>query len=270
VVEKFLEGKGALITGGASGFGRGVAYAFAEWGADLVLVDINEQLLEETAKKVAEKTNKKVIPIVCDVVDSKSVKKMAEQAFKELGNVYILFNNAGTALAYGLNVIRIGEKAWDATININLKGQWLLDKFVCRQMNRQVFKPLRGKVIHTSSVYGITLSPFVPAYSISKAGVIALNKLVAKTLAPHITSNAIAPGYHVTGIYGNREDIMLQSMTDGHVKTPLNRAGTVEDVVNLVLFLASSESDFITGHCFTIDGGIADVGVPPYDLDVEI
>ena len=270
MVEKFLEGKGALITGGASGFGRGAAYAFAERGAEIVLVDLNEQLLEETSKKVAEKTGQKVIPIVCDVADSKSVKKMAEQAFIELGNVYILFNNAGTALAYGLNVIRLGEKAWDRTINVNLKGQWLVDKFVCRQMNRQTFKPLRGKVIHTSSGYGITLSPFVPAYSISKVGVIALNKLVAKALAPHITSNAIAPGYHVTGIYGNREDIMLQSMTDGHVKTPLNRIGTVDDVVNLVLYLASNKSDFITGHCFPIDGGIADVGVPSHDLDVEI
>lgn len=270
MVEKFLEGKGALITGGASGFGRGAAYAFAERGADVVIIDINEELLEETAKKVAEKTGQKVIPIVCDVVDSKAVKEMADQAFKELDNVYILFNNAGTVLAYGLNVIRIGENAWDRTINVNLKGQWLVDKFVCRQMNRQSFEPLRGKVIHTSSVYGITLSPFVPVYSISKIAVIALNKLLAKTLAPHITSNAIAPGYHVTGIYGYREDIMLQSMKDGHVKTPLNRIGTIEDVVKLVLFLASSESDFITGHCFTIDGGIADVGVPPYDLDVEI
>ncbi|MFX1452888.1 MAG: SDR family NAD(P)-dependent oxidoreductase [Promethearchaeota archaeon] len=270
MVKKFLEGKGCLITGGASGFGRGAAYALAERGADLVLVDLNEELLEETSKKVTEKTGQKVIPIVCDVVDSKAVKNMADQAFNELDNVYILFNNAGTALAYGLNVIRLGEKAWDRTIDVNLKGQWLVDKFVCRQMNRQDFKPLRGKVIHTSSVYGISLSPFVPAYSISKAGVIALSKLLAKTLAPYITSNSITPGYHVTGIYGYREDIMLQSMEDGHVKTPLNRIGTVEDVVNLLLFLASSKSDFITGHCFTIDGGISEVGVPPYDLDVEI
>ena len=268
--DMFLEGKGALITGGASGFGRNVAYAYAERGADVVLVDINEDLLEETSKNVESKTGKKVIPIICDVSDSKCVKKMTEQAFNELDNIFVLFNNAGTALAYGLNIIRLGEKAWDRTINVNLKGQWLVDKFVCRQMNRQEFKPLRGKVIHTSSVYGISLSPFVPAYSISKAGVIALNKHLAKTLAPHTSSNAITPGYHVTGIYGNREDTVVQSMEDGHVKTPLNRIGTVEDVVNLLLFLASSKSDFITGHCFTIDGGIADVGVPPYDLDVEI
>ena len=270
MVEKFLQGKGALITGGASGFGRGVAHAFAERGADLVLVDIKEELLEETSNDIKQKTGRKVIPVVCDVSDSKRVKKMVDQAFNELDNVYVLFNNAGMAAAYGVDIIRVGEKAWDSTMNINLKGQWLVDKFVARKMNRQKFEPLRGKIIHTSSGYGITLSPFVPVYSITKAGIIALNKLVAKALAPYITSNAIAPGYHVTGIYGNSEDIMRQSMSDGHVKTPLNRIGTVDDVVNLVLYLASSQSDFITGHCFPIDGGIAEVGVPPHKLDTDV
>ena len=268
--ERFLEGKGALITGGASGIGKGTAYAFAERGADLVLVDINEDDLEQTSKDIKSRTGRKVIPIICDVSDSKCVKQLTDQAFNELDNIYILFNNAGIATTYGVDIIRVGEKAWDRTMNINLKGQWLLDKFICRKMNRQNFKPLRGKIIHNSSHYGIVLSPFVPLYSISKAGLIALNKLVAKTLAPHITSNAIAPGFHVTGMYGHREDIMLQVMSDGDVKTPLNRIGTIEDVVNLLLFLASDKSNFITGHCFPIDGGITDVGIPSHKLEVDL
>lgn len=266
----FLKGKGALITGGASGFGRGTAYAFAENGADLILVDVNEKLLEETSKGVKSKYGVKVIPIVCDVSDSKCVKKMTDQAFDELDNIYVLFNNAGLATTYGVDIIRVGEQAWDTTMNINLKGQWLVDKFVSRKMNRQKFEPLRGKIIHNASHFGIVLSPFVPLYSISKAGVIALSKLVAKTLSPFITSNAIAPGFHVTGIYGNREDIMLQVMKDGEVKTPLNRIGTIEDVVDLVLFLASEKSNFITGHCFTIDGGITEAGVPSHRLEVDV
>lgn len=267
---KYLEGKGALITGAASGFGKGVAFALAERGANLVLVDLNAEQLEETSNEIKKKSGKQVSSIICDVSDSKCVKKMADQAFEEIGNVYILFNNAGLATSYGVDILKLGEKAWDRTIDVNLKGQWLVDKFVCRKMNRQSFEPLKGKVIHTTSGYGITLSPFVPAYSISKAGVIALNKLLAKKLAPNITSNAIAPGYHVTGIYGYREDIMLQSMRDGHVQTPLNRIGTIEDVVKLVLFLTSSKSDFITGHCFPIDGGIAEVGVPSHRLEMDI
>ncbi|MHA1916242.1 MAG: SDR family NAD(P)-dependent oxidoreductase [Promethearchaeota archaeon] len=270
MTNKYLEGKGALITGAASGFGKGVAQALSERGADLVLVDLNAEQLEKTSAEIENKSGKKVTSIICDVSDSKCVKKMADQAFEEIGNVYILFNNAGLATSYGVDVLKLGEKAWDRTIDVNLKGQWLVDKFVCRKMNRQSFEPLKGKVIHTTSGYGITLSPFVPAYSISKAGVIALNNLLAKKLAPHITSNAIAPGYHVTGIYGHREDIMLQSMRDGHVKTPLNRIGTIEDVVNLVLFLTSSKSDFITGHCFPIDGGIAEAGVPSHRLEMDI
>ncbi len=235
-----------------------------------MLADINQEGLEETSTDIEKKTNRKVIPIICDVSDSKSVKQLTDKAFDELDNCYILFNNAGIATTYGVDIIRVGEKAWDKTMSINLKGQWLVDKFFSRKMNRQNFKPLRGKIIHNASHYGIVLSPFVPLYSISKAGIIALNKLIAKTLAPHITSNAIAPGFHVTGMYGHREDIMLQVMSDGEVKTPLNRIGTIEDVVNLVLFLASDKSNFITGHCFTVDGGITEVGVPSHRLDVDI
>ena len=90
MVEIFLEGKGALITGGASGFGRGAAYAFAKRGADVVIIDINEELLEETAKKVADKTGQKVVPIACDVSKSDQVEAMAKQAYKELDNVMLL------------------------------------------------------------------------------------------------------------------------------------------------------------------------------------
>jgi 3-oxoacyl-[acyl-carrier protein] reductase len=262
--KNFLEGKGVLITGGASGFGRGVAIKFAKRGADLVLVDINEELLEETSKRIEQETNQKVIPIICDVSDSKQVKTMTEQAFNELDNVYVLFNNAGTASQAGSNIMKISEKAWDININVNLKGQWLIDKTVGRKMNRQKFEPLKGKIIHTSSIAGMVVDDTLSAYSISKAGIIALTQLIAKSLAPYITSNAIAPGYHVTGIYANNEDTVLQSMKMSDVKTPLNRVGTVKDVVNLMMFLASPKSDFITGHIFPIDGGIAEVGVPAH------
>lgn len=269
-MERFLEGKGCLITGGASGFGRAVAYAFGKIGAELVLVDINEELLYETSKNIEKETSQKVIPIVCDVSDAKQVKKMTEQTFSELDNVFVLFNNAGTEAAYGVDILKVGEKAWNITMDVNLKGQWLVDKFVCRKMNRQKFEPLRGKIIHTTSIAGTVVDPLIPVYSISKIGVVGLTQLVAKSVAPYITSNAIAPGFHVTGIYGNREDIMIQTMKDGNVKTPLNRIGTIQDVVDLMIFLASPRSNFITGHIFPIDGGIADVGVAPNTLKSNI
>jgi len=269
MVDKFLEGKGVLITGGASGFGRGVAFAYAERGAELALIDINEELLEETANNIRQKYKCKVIPIICDVSKSEEVQKMAKQASNELENIYILFNNAGIGSIYGPNLLRIKEPIFDSIVNTNLRGQWLVAKYVCKRMKKQKFKPLAGKVICTASVAGVVVNPKLCAYSISKAGVIAMVQLLERDLAPDITVNAISPGYHVTGIYKTYE-AMKATMDDGNVKTPLNRVGTIEDVVNLMIFLASDRSNFITGHNFIVDGGIAEVGVPPHYLDSEI
>jgi 3-oxoacyl-[acyl-carrier protein] reductase len=268
--DKFLEGKGALITGGASGFGRGVAFAFAERGADLVLVDINEELLNETTKNIAQKTGQKVIPIVCDVSKSEQVEAMAKQAFQELDNVFVLFNNAGVGYPYGLDLLRTKEKDWDRIISINLKGEWLVSKFICKRMKKQTFEPLAGKVIHTASIAGMKVDNKTPVYTITKVGIIAMVQMLAQSLAPKITVNSISPGYHVTGVYDNREDAMRMIMEDGHVKTPLNRIGTVQDVVNVMLFLASNLSDFITGHNFPVDGGIIEAGVPAYYIKTDI
>ena len=121
IAEKFLEGKGALITGGASGFGRGAAYALAEKGADLVLVDINEELLEETTNNVAQKTGRKVVPIICDVAKSDQVKAMAKQTFDELDNIYVLFNNAGIADYSLRDIKKVKEENWDRVMDVNLK-----------------------------------------------------------------------------------------------------------------------------------------------------
>jgi len=267
---KFLEGKGALITGGASGFGKGAAYAFAERGANLVLVDINEELLEETSKNIKNKTRQKVIPIICDVSKSVQVEAMTKQAFQELDNVFVLFNNAGVGYPYGADLLRTKEKDWDRILDINLKGQWLVSKSVAKKMKKQIFEPIAGKIIHTASVAGMKVDNKTPVYSISKVGIIAMVQMLAQSLAPKITVNSISPGYHITGIYDNREDVIKMIMDEGHVKTPLNRLGTVEDVVKVLLFLASNLSDFITGHNLPIDGGITEVGVPAYYIKSDI
>ena len=261
MIDQFLEGKGALITGGASGFGRGVAYAFGEVGADLVLVDVKEDLLIETSKKVAEKTGRRVIPIVCDVTKSDQVQAMAKKAFSELENIYFLFNNAGISLGYRKDFIKVDEDLYDLTMNINLKGAWLVAKEICRKMRSQKFKPLSGKIVNVSSIFGLFPNERTFPYSLSKAGVIAMTKMMAKTLVPKITVNCISPGFHITGIYKDDLDTMMSVYKDGQVITPLNRFGTVEDVCDIMLFLASSASDFITGHNFCIDGGIAEIGV---------
>ncbi len=269
MVEKFLEGKGALITGSASGFGRGIAMAYAERGADLVLVDVNEELLLETSKNIEQKSGQKIVPIVCDVSSSEQVQAMAKQAFNELDNVYILNNNAGVGLIYGPDLLRVKEDMFDTIMNVNLRGQWLVSKYVCKQMKKQKSEPLSGKVIHTASISGMVVDEKLSAYCISKVGVIAMVQLLAKSLAPKMTVNSISPGFHVTGIYKDSEEAMLFTMKDGRVITPLNRLGTVDDVVNVSIFLASPLSNFITGHNFPVDGGIAEVGIAPNYMKTE-
>jgi 3-oxoacyl-[acyl-carrier protein] reductase len=260
--ESFLKGKGVLITGGATGFGRGVAFEYAKRGADLVIVDIKSDRLDDTAREIKSKYNHEVIPINCDVSKSDQVQEMVKQTLEELDNVYILFNNAGISPYYGLNVFRTKEDEYDLIMDTNLKGQWLVVNALAKKMRRQKLSPLAGKIICTASVAGVKPNPALPIYSLSKSGVIALMKILAHDLAPKVTVNSISPGYHVTPIYNNDPDLIKQMLEEGYVKTPLNRLGTVEDVVNLMVFLASPASDFITGHNFMIDGGIADVGVP--------
>jgi len=255
--EKFLEGKGALITGGASGFGRGAAYALAEKGADLVLLDVNEDLLEETVKKVAEKSGRKVVPIICDVSKSDQVKAMAKQTFEELDNVFILFNNAGIADYSLRDITRVKEVDWDRIMDVNLKGQFLIVNSLIKKMRKQQFEPLAGKIICTSSMGALQLSPILPTYCISKVGVNAMAKLFAKALAPKITVNTILPGIHTTGIYLNSEDLIKSMLKAGNTRIPLGRIGTVEDITNVVMFLASPASDYITGQQFNVTGGLA-------------
>jgi 3-oxoacyl-[acyl-carrier protein] reductase len=268
--EKFLEGKGVLITGAATGFGKGVAFEYAKRGADLVLVDIKEEELESTVKQIKNTFKQKSLPIICDVSKSDQVQKMSKQAMEELDNVYILFNNAGISPHYGLNLFRTKENEYDLIMDTNLKGQWLVVKTIAKKIRRQKFEPLAGKIICNASVAGVKPNPALPIYSISKSGIIALMKLLAHDLAPKVTVNSISPGYHDTPIYNNDQDLIKQMLKEGYVKTPLNRVGTIEDVVNLMVFLASPASDFITGHNFMIDGGIADVGVPATFLKSDI
>ncbi len=124
-------------------------------------------------------------------------------------------------------------------------------------MKKQQFKPLAGKIVCTSSLGALQLASILPTYSISKVGVIAMTKLLAKSLAPRFTVNSILPGIHTTGIYLNSEDLIKRMMKMGNTRNPLGRIGTVEDATNLLMFLASPASDYITGQYFVVSGGLA-------------
>jgi 3-oxoacyl-[acyl-carrier protein] reductase len=265
-----LKEKGAVITGAASGFGKQFALELARRQSDIILVDVQEEKLEEVTQLIKKETSQKVIPIICDVSNSVQVEKMAKDVFNELDNVYILFNNAGISPHYGLNIFRTKEAEYDQIMNINLKGEWLIAKYICKKMKKQKFEPISGKVIFTSSITGVKPNSALPIYSISKAGVIAMTKIFAQDLAPKLTVNSISPGYHVTPIYNNDPDLIKNMIKEGGIKTPLNRLGTIEDVIKVLIFLASPLSNFITGHNFIIDGGIAEAGVPARFIQSDI
>ena len=259
--ENFLEGKGAVITGAASGFGRDIALKFAELGAKLVLNDINEEGLEETTRIVKSKFGSEVLPFKADVSKWDEVKQMRKEAFSTFDNIFVLVNNAGGAVSSYKNILARTEEDWHKILDINLKSQWLMAKAFCRKMKPQKFEPISGKVINMSSIAGMRTDPLSPVYSIAKAGIIALTKILAEQLAPKMTVNSIAPGYHITGLYNNSEQVLRDAMEVGSVKTPLNRLGTVEDVSKVAVFLASPLSDFITGENIVVDGGIIRIGV---------
>ena len=182
----------------------------------------------------------------------------------------MLFNNAGISLGYRKDFLKVDEELYDLMMNVNLKGQWLVAKEVCRRMRKQKFEPFAGKVVLTSSMFGLFPNEKTFVYSLTKAGAIAMTKMLAKTLAPRITVNSISPGYHLTGIYHDSMDTLMSVHDDGNAKTPLNRIGDVEDIVKVILFIASDASNFITGHNFIVDGGITEVGVHANSLKVDL
>jgi NAD(P)-dependent dehydrogenase (short-subunit alcohol dehydrogenase family) len=255
--EQRLGGRIALVTGSGSGIGRAISVRYAKEGADIVVNDVNLEGANETAKMI-EKLGRRVMVIRADVGKSAEVEAMIEKVYNEWGRLDILVNNAGiSGLPYIL--IEQTEEDWDRVMNTNVKGAWLCSKFAAIRMLKQEkkFGELRGKIINIASIAGKTAVPHIGAYSVSKFGVIALTQVLAKELAPDITVNAICPGFHVTGIYLNSEEVVRESMKTFKAPEILRgRLGTADDVAPLAAFLASTDSDYMTGQSINIDGGV--------------
>jgi NAD(P)-dependent dehydrogenase (short-subunit alcohol dehydrogenase family) len=255
--EQRLGGRVALITGSGSGIGRAISLRYAKEGASIIVNDMNLEGANETASMIKE-LGRKAMVIKADVGKSAEVEAMVEKAYKDWGRIDILVNNAGiSGIPYLL--YEEPEDEWDHVMSTNLKGPWLCSKFVALRMLKQEkkFGCLRGKIINTASIAGKTALPHIGVYSASKFGVIALTQVFAKELAPDITVNALCPGFHVTGIYLNSEDVIRESMKQFNCPGILTgRIGQAEDVAPLAAFLASNDSDYMTGQAINIDGGV--------------
>jgi len=244
---KRLEGKVALVTGGARGIGKAICQRLADEGAKLAIVDIMLDIAQETANEFKSK-GVEAAAFAADVSKVDSANETVDAVMKEFGKIDILVNNAG--ITRDTLMMRMTEQDWDLVIAVNLKGTFNFTKAVCRPM----MKARTGKIVNVASVVGRMGNAGQANYSASKAGVIGLTKTTAKEFASrNIQANAVAPGYIQTDMTGKLSDAATEAFM---TVIPMKRGGTPEDVANVVYFLCSDDSSYVTGQVINIDGGM--------------
>jgi len=244
---KKLEGRVALVTGGARGIGKAICERLAEEGATLAIVDIMQDVADETAAEFNAK-GVKAAAFSANVAKTEDAVSTIKAVIAELGKIDILVNNAG--ITRDTLMMRMSEADWDAVIDVNLKGTFNFIKAAMRPMMKNRY----GKIVNVSSVVGRMGNAGQANYSASKAGVIGLTKTAAKELATrNVNVNAVAPGYIQTDM---TKDLPEQAKEAFMLVTPMQRAGSPEDVANVVNFLCSPDSDYITGQVINVDGGL--------------
>ena len=244
-----LEGKVALVTGGAQSIGRAIAIRLAQAGADIAICDKWAGGFEEVSGEIA-KQNRKALVMQADLSLMDSVKTLVERVKSEFGRIDILVNNAAISPFYG-PVDQATEELWDRIMAVNLKSPFFLSLEVAKLMREQG----GGVIINMSSIGGIQPDPGLGVYAISKAGIIMMTKQLGNELdKQNIRVNAIAPSYVRTRfskpIWDNPEGIERVRQ-----ETPLGRVGEPEEVAELALFLASGASSYISGQTIVISGG---------------
>ena len=239
-----LKGQTAIVTGGGQGIGRAICGIFAEEGASVVVVDIDESRAEETARQLRHE-GLAAKAVRTDVSSGGEIKELVDGVLADSGRVDILVNNAGLALF--LSAEQCTEEEWDRVMAVNLKGPFLLAKALLPTMKAQ----RTGAIINLASVAGKTGGVVSGApYSVSKAGIECLTKSLARELAPHgVRVNAIAPGIIDTALTAHHD----QSFVDA---IPLGGKGEPRDVAEAALFLASDRSRHITGEILDVNGGL--------------
>lgn len=242
-----LDNKVALVTGAARGIGRTIAETLAAEGADLVVCDLKEEWLAETAQ-VATAQGRRVLCAAVDVSDAGGVAEVVDRGVKEMGKLDIVVNNAG--ITRDTLLVRMGEEDWDAVMAVNLKGAFLFTKAAARPMMKQ----RSGIIVNIASIIGLIGNAGQCNYAASKAGVIALTKSSARELAArNVRVNAVAPGFIESKMTEVLSEDVREKMLDA---IPLKRFGSPVDVARAVLFLASDASSYMTGQVLTVSGGM--------------
>ena len=226
----------AVVTGASRGIGRSISLALAAKGATIVAVDMDQA------------AGAKALAVVGNVTVAADVERMIEAAMEAFGRVDILVNNAGITRD-GL-LMRMKDEDWDAVLNVNLKGAFLCTRAAFKVMSKQRY----GRIVNIASVVGQMGNAGQANYCASKAGLIGLTKSNARELAKRsITVNAVAPGFIATAMTDALSEKVRDELT---AQIPLERLGSAEDIANAVVFLASEQSAYITGHVLSVNGGM--------------
>ena len=242
-----LKDKVALVTGAAQGIGRAIALKLAANGADVVIVDMNLDKAQETARE-AERLGRRALALRANIANLQEAEAMADEAVAKLGAVHVMVNNAG--ITRDALILRMKEEDWDAVINVNLKGVFNCTKAVVKHMSKQRY----GRIVNIASIVGEMGNAGQANYAASKAGVIALTKTVAREFATrNITCNAVAPGFIDTAMTQALSEKVKEELAK---QIPMGRLGTPEDVAEGVLFLVSETTGYITGQVLNINGGM--------------
>ncbi len=242
-----LAGKVALITGAAAGIGEAIALMFARKGADIVLVDLNEEAAQGVAKRI-KACGRKTIIQVADLTENITIAAIVADALKHMGRIDVLVNCAGVVLLEDAE--KISEDYWDRTMAINLRASF----FMAQEVGKAMIRQKRGKIINMASQAGLVSLDRHVAYNCSKAGIIAMTKVLACEWAEHnIQVNAISPTVILTELgkkawAGEVGEAMKK-------KIPAGRFGYPEEVAAAAVYLASDAADLVTGSNLVIDGG---------------
>jgi NAD(P)-dependent dehydrogenase (short-subunit alcohol dehydrogenase family) len=258
-----LANKVAIISGAAGGMGEAAAILFAREGARVAVVDLQEAGARATAAKIAQ-SGGEALAIGADITRTDDVKQIVDRTVAELGLPQVLFNNAGVDLEDKRPLIDIPEEAFDRTVEVNLKGTWLMTKYVAPRM----IEAGGGSIINTASI-GAFIAVSTAGYCAAKAGVVALTRVAAVELGRHnIRVNALCPGATMTPMAEQQR----AAMEARGVRIPergierisvLRRMAEPAEMARMALFLASEDSSFATGAPFINDGGWTSIGGVP-------
>jgi len=253
-----LDGKVAIVTGGSRGIGLATAMTLAAAGAKVVVASRKPEPLEQAAAKIREDTGGEALAVPAHTGDDEAVARVVERATAEFGGVDILVNNAATNPHFG-PILSAQDSHWDKTFDVNVKGYFRMARACVPTMSERG----GGRIINIASVAGRRVQPGMGVYCVSKAAVIMLTQVLAVELAGNkINVNALTPGFVKTkfssAIWGN--EAIGKAVINA---IPQKRMAVPEEIANMILFLASNESSFMTGSIVDIDGGqLAASGIP--------